>query len=712
MPEKEWIVVPPNTPPKKEWVVVPPAPSTPAQQSWQKARAFEAEQPIGSELEANEITRGFLQSVPYMFGNLVDNTSQLYNSAADYFAPNPEGSPSRVQENQVVIDRNRKGMDEFMGLGENTGVTEDIRNKNALGRVTGEVATAFIPIGAGASLVAKAPAVGKLGVGAGLFAGGAGYGTTIEAGSPEEIRNNMLIGGLTNVAIPVAGKAVQGTVKGGGEVIASLLGPPKLKPKQLAEALRRQAVEETANKTLTSPVLEERKIRRDALSNQGKDFTAEAAAKRTSEAGERAAAAALELKRMDVPPIGKLASPEELGVPLQAEARAQKAALKKDSDAMWKKLTAEMDALEASKTGVGQTISYGQKYKDFIKELNKRASATAGDPQDRQYAKLLLEFVDEKYPMRVKPSHLMEMKRYIAQTAFDPASGFKAIASQRKKEYVARLDDMLGKHFTDPKTGTSPYDLRNKNYENFITKQEKLYSSRFGRKLTGYDKFGVSLNTPTEAAVMVLRDPQAVRAALAQGVSVPTIEATMTRNLANEFDGKTPEAIAKLLQPGGNLYSKLEIPQLARVKEETRKYLTNITDQKQNSLKIDSYNTVAEKFANEASQLDAAAVKSGTSAKNQERKIAVGEKILEAKRAALLGKLNDAEGGDIKEMMAAAKEGFVGNEPKLSEIRRVEKMNVSDDEKRKRIRKILIGAGAAVGLASATRFGLDITAGE
>jgi len=239
MPEKEWIVVPPNTPPKKEWVVVPPAPSTPAQQSWQKARAFEAEQPIGSELEANEITRGFLQSVPYMFGNLVDNTSQLYNSAADYFAPNPEGSPSRVQENQVVIDRNRKGMDEFMGLGENMGVTEDIRNKNALGRVTGEVATAFIPVLGGAGLAAKAPAAAqtltrleKLGdatqraakAGAGLFAGGAAYGATTEARSPEEIRNNMLISGLTNVAIPAAVKAVQGTVKGGGEVIASLLG--------------------------------------------------------------------------------------------------------------------------------------------------------------------------------------------------------------------------------------------------------------------------------------------------------------------------------------------------------------------------------------------------------------------------------------------------------------------------------------------------------
>jgi hypothetical protein len=218
----------------------PSAPSgTPAQQSWQKARAFEAEQPIGSELEANEITRGALQSVPYMVGNLVDNTSQLYNSAADYFAPNPKGRPSRVQENQVVIDRNRRGMDEFMGLGENMGVTEDIRNKNALGRVTGEVATAFIPVGVGAGLAAKAPAagqtltrLGKLGdaskraakAGAGLFAGGAGYGATTEARSPEEIRNNMLISGLTNVAIPAAGKAVQETVKGTGQIAASLLG--------------------------------------------------------------------------------------------------------------------------------------------------------------------------------------------------------------------------------------------------------------------------------------------------------------------------------------------------------------------------------------------------------------------------------------------------------------------------------------------------------
>jgi len=486
---------------------------------------------------------------------------------------------------------------------------------------------------------------------------------------------------------------------------------PKLKPKQLAEALRREAVEETANKTPTSPALEERRIRLADILSQGEGFTAEAAAKRTSEAGELAAAAALELKRMDVPSIGDLASPEELGVLLQTEARAQMTALKEASDKKWTALTDEMDALEASKTGVNQTISYGQEYKDFIKELNKRASATVGDPQDRQYAKLLLKFVDEKYPMKVKPSHLMEMKRYIAETAFDPASGFKAIASRREKEYVDRLDDMLSKHFTDPKTGTSPYDLRNTNYENFITNQKKLYSSRYGRNLTDDDSFGNSLKSPTEAFESVFGDPQAVRAALAQGVSVPTIEATMTRNLANEFDGKTPEAIAKLLQPGGKLYSILEIPQLAKVKEETRKYLTNITDQKQNSLKIDSYNTVAEKFAKEASQLEAAAVKSGTSAKNQERRVASGEKILEAKRAALLGKLNDAKGGDIKEMMALAKEAFVGNEPKLSEIRRVEKMNVSDDEKRKRIRRILIGAGAALGLAAAnTRIGSDTIA--
>lgn len=431
-----------------------------------------------------------------------------------------------------------------------------------------------------------------------------------------------------------------------------------------------------------------------------------AAAKANQEAAQKAAAALQdqESKRV-ITPVGTQATYETIGAKPQAEMLAAKAEREKDASQAWKDTSEEVDRIDASKQGFGTRIAYGQPFKDFIASVTKSANAPAGSPQTKAFYSKILDWFPADNINAIKPSQIMELKRFVAEEANAPAQGFKAIGKERADTIYKQLDNILETHLTDAETGVSPYAQRRDAYSMYKDAWNKDYASKYGKRFTATNVAGDAVSSGTDVARTLFSDPAAMRAAINDGASVPTLLESTASHIANEFKGKSIDAIAEMLQPGTKLSNTLKnVPEMAPLDQATGRYLQEITDQHLNGQRISSYNKVADDFAKAAAQSEKnAAVAQDRIAKGTEtRKAQLSRQVQEsmdtatARQQALMdvqqlrGDLSRVK-DDPKEIIKFARSHFSENQDMLKEIDKIEKMNVSAKEMRSLVLKIVGG---------------------
>jgi hypothetical protein len=514
--------------------------------------------------------------------------------------------------------------------------------------------------------------------------GAAVAGMALPADSGEGVLANMGMSAGLNVAAPAVLGAIGSGAKGVGRYVFQ-----GRDARGASEALRLKTASAVSDAAAnpTSPALEARQAQYVLAQN-------ETAASRAAEEAARKNAAALQAmegKRV-IQPIGEPATREAIGAAPQAEMLGAKAAQKKAANKAWKETTEEVDKIDASKQGFGTRIAYTKPFKDFIASATKEANASVGNPQTKAFYSKILEWFPEGNVNAIKPSQLMELKRFVAETAFDPTSGFKAIAKERSKKLFNQIDNILDKHLTDPKTGATPYKDRNDAYARYKKAWEKDYLSRYGKKFTAQNIFGDAVSSGTDVAKTLFSgDPAAMRAAISQGAKIPTLLKSTASNMANEFEGKSVDEIVKMLKPGSPLMNTLNgVKQLAPLRNASKRYLQDIMDQSQNSLKISSFNKIADDFAK-------AAEKSETAAVRAQGRVTAGKQTLQENLEAFSGDLGRAKDNPA-EIVKLARKHFARNQPMLDEILQIEKKNLSADKLRGIIRGLAIataGGGAA-----------------
>ena len=550
-----------------------------------------------------------------------------------------------------------------------------------------------------------------------------------------------LKGAGTDVAVDAAGAVVGPYVanvaaRAIGSAARGVTGPFGRNARAASEALRGRtassvsAASDTAENDVLSALNEAKRIRATPPSSPALEARRaqyvlnknEASANRTgAETAKKQAAAlqAMEDKRV-IQPIGEPATREAIGAAPQAEMLGAKAAREKAASEAWTEASIAVDAIDASKQGFGTRIAYTKPFKDFIASAKKEANASVGNPQTKAFYSKILEWFPEDNINAIKPSHLLELKRFIAETAFDPASGFKAIAKERSKNLYGQLDNILNKHLTDPKTGATPYKDGNDAYALYKKAWEKDYLSKYGKKFTAENISGDAVSSGTDVSRALFGDPAAMRAAIADGASIPTLLKSSASHVANEFEGKSVDEIVKLLNPKTPLSNTLEnVPELAPLRESVKKYVQEIMDQQQAGIKISGFSNTEDDFAKAAAQSEKAAVTAqdrlvkGTETRRAQLTRQVDKEMDTAttRQKALIdlqelsGDLSSARiRNNPEEIIKIAKLHFKGDQAMLDEIAKIEKMNISAEGKRKvliEMAKWAAGGGVAATVGAA-----------
>ena len=527
--------------------------------------------------------------------------------------------------------------------------------------------------------------------------GAAVAGMALPADSGEGVLANMGMSAGLNVAAPAVLGAIGSGAKGVGRYVFQ-----GRDARGASEALRLKTASAVSDAAAnpTSPALEARQAQYVLAQN-------ETAANRAAEEAARKNAAALQAmegKRV-ITPVGEPATREAIGAAPQAEMLGAKAAREKAASEAWTEASIAVDAIDASKQGFGTRIAYTKPFKDFIASATKEANASVGNPQTKAFYSKILEWFPEGNVNAIKPSQLMDLKRFIAETAFDPASGFKAIAKERSKKLFGQLDDILDKHLTDPKTGATPYKDRNDAYALYKKAWEKDYLSKYGKKFTAENTSGDAVSSGTDVARTLFSDPAAMRAAIADGASIPTLLKSSASHVANEFEGKSVDEIVKLLNPRTPLSNTLEnVPELAPLRQSVQRYVQEIMDQQQAGVKISGFSKTADDFAK-------AAEKSETAAVRAQGRVTAGKQTLQENLEAFSGDLGRAKDNPA-EIVRLARKHFARNQPMLDEILQIEKKNLSADKLRGIIRGLAMttAAGAAGGGVGAA--GIKLMSGD
>lgn len=513
--------------------------------------------------------------------------------------------------------------------------------------------------------------------------GAAVAGMALPADSGEGVLANMGMSAGLNVAAPAVLGAIGSGAKGVGRYVFQ-----GRDARGASEALRLKTASAVSDAAAnpTSPALEARQAQYVLAQD-------EAAASRAAEEAARKNAAALQAmegKRV-IQPIGEPATREAIGAAPQAQMLGAKAAREKAASEAWTEASIAVDAIDASKQGFGTRIAYTKPFKDFIASATKEANASVGNPQTKAFYSKILEWFPEGNVNAIKPSQLMDLKRFIAETAFDPASGFKAIAKERSKKLFGQLDDILDKHLTDPKTGATPYKDRNDAYALYKKAWEKDYLSKYGKKFTAENTSGDAVSSGTDVARTLFSDPAAMRAAIADGASIPTLLKSSASHVANEFEGKGVDEIVKLLNPRTPLSNTLEnVPELAPLRQSVQRYVQEIMDQQQAGVKISGFSKTADDFAKAAEKSETAAVKA-------QGRVTAGKQTLQENLEAFSGDLGRAK-NDPAEIVKLARKHFARNQPMLDEILQIEKKNLSADKMRSLVlsmAKYAVSGGAA-----------------
>ena len=443
--------------------------------------------------------------------------------------------------------------------------------------------------------------------------------------------------------------------------------------------------------------------------------TEAASARAAQETAKKQAAAlqALEDQRV-INPVGTPATREAIGAAPQSEMLAAKAAREAEASKAWKDASVEVDAIDASKQGFGTRIAYTKPFKDFIASVTKEANAPAGSPQTKDFYKKILKWFPKNNINAIKPSHVMELKRFIAEEANAPAQGFKAIAKERADTLYKQLDNILEKHLTNAKTGVSPYAQRRDAYSLYKEAWKRDYLSRYGKKFTAENVSGDAVSSGTDVARTLFGDPAAMRAAIADGASIPTLLKSTASHVANEFQGKGVDEIVKLLQPRTPLSNMLDnVPELASLRQSVQKYVQQITEQQKAGEKISGFNKTAEDFAKRAAQSEKAAVTAQERVVKgvETRKAMIARQVQKsiddatARQQGLMdvqqlrGDLSSARvKNNPKEIISLAKSHFSSDQAMLDEIAKIEKMNISAEKMRSLVlsmAKYAAGGGAA-----------------
>lgn len=479
----------------------------------------------------------------------------------------------------------------------------------------------------------------------------------------------------------------------------------------VSAALKEAKMREAA--PLTTPALEARQAQYVLAQN-------EAAANRAAEEAARKNAAALqeaERKRV-IQPIGEPATREAIGAAPQTEMLAAKAAREKAASDAWKEASEEIDAIDASKQKFGTRIAYGKPFKDFISFVTKEANAPAGSPQTKSFYSKILDWFPEDNINAIKPSQIMELKRFVAEEANAPAQGFKAIAKERAEKLYKQLDNILETHLTNAETGVSPYAKRRDAYSLYKEAWKKDYLSRYGKKFTAENISGDAVSSGTDVARTLFSDPAAMRAAIADGASIPTLLKSSASHIANEFEGKSVDEIVKMLKPKTPLSNMLEnVPELAPLKQSVQKYVQQIIDQEQAGIKISGFNKTADDFAKAAAQAEKNAVMAqerlakGTETRRDQisREVQKSIDTATARQEALMNVqqlrgnlLSERVKNDPKEIIKLAKSHFSNDQAMLDEIDKIEKMGLSAEKMRSLVYKL---AMTAAGAGTATAVG-------
>ena len=488
------------------------------------------------------------------------------------------------------------------------------------------------------------------------------------------------------------------------KALSSVENAAKIGEEDVSAALREAQTARMA--PITTPAIQARNAQYRLAETEA------ASARAAQETAKKQAAAlqALEDQRV-INPVGTPATREAIGAAPQSEMLAAKAAREAEASEAWKDASVEVDAIDASKQGFGTRIAYTKPFKDFIASVTKEANAPAGSPQTKAFYNKILDWFPEDNINAIKPSHVMELKRFIAEEANAPAQGFKAIAKERADTIYKQLDNILEKHLTNAKTGVSPYAQRRDAYSLYKEAWTRDYLSRYGKKFTAENVSGDAVSSGTDVARTLFGDPAAMRAAIADGASIPTLLKSTASHVANEFQGKNVDEIVKLLQPRTPLRNMLDnVPELASLKQSVQKYVQQITEQQKAGEKISGFNKTAEDFAKRAAQSEKAAVTA------QERVV----KGVETRKAMLARQvqksMDDATArqqglmdvqqlrGDLssarvknnpKEIISLAKSHFSSDQAMLDEIAKIEKMNISAEKMRSMV--IFLAKSAAGG---------------
>jgi len=563
--------------------------------------------------------------------------------------------------------------------------------------------------------------------------GAALAGMTLPADDSNNVLANMDLSALLNVAAPPVARAIGGAVGGVVKSKPVQYFFQSKKAKDAAETLRSMtlsSVENAANigERDVTAALNEAKVQRatpistPALEARQAQYVLaqnETAASRAAEEAARKNAAALQAmegKRV-IQPIGEPATREAIGAAPQAEMLATKAAREKAASEAWTEASAEVDRIDASKQKFGTRIAYGKPFKDFIAFATKEANAPVGSPQTKAFYSKILDWFPEGNINAIKPSQIMELKRFVAEEANAPAQGFKAIAKERADSLYKQLDNILENHLTDVKTGVSPYAERRDAYSLYKDAWKKDYLSRYGKKFTAENISGDAISSGTDVARTLFSDPAAMRAAIADGASIPTLLKSSASHVANEFEGKSVDEIVKMLKPKTPLSNTLEnVPELAPLKQSIQKYVQQIMDQEQAGVKISGFSKTADDFAKAASQSEKnAAVAQERLAKGTEtRKAQLSRQVEKSMDTAttrqqalmdvqqLRGDLASARVKDSpKEIIRLAKSHFEGDQAMLDEIAKIEKMDIDAGKMRSLVYKLAVtAAGAGAGTSA------------
>jgi hypothetical protein len=491
------------------------------------------------------------------------------------------------------------------------------------------------------------------------------------------------------------------------KALSSVENAAKIGEEDVSAALREAQTARMA--PITTPAIQAR----NAQYRLAETETASARAAQETAKKQAAALQALEDQKV-IKPVGTPATYEAIGSAPQAEMLAAKAAREAAASKAWKNVSTEVDAIDASKQGFGTRIAYTKPFKDFINFATKEANAPAGSPQTKVFYKKILQWFPKGNINAIKPSDVMELKRFIAEEANAPAQGFKAIGKERADAIYKQLDNILENHLTNAKTGVSPYAQRRDAYSLYKEAWERDYLSRYGKKFTAENVSGDAVSSGTDVARTLFKDPAAMRAAIADGASIPTLLKSTASHVANEFQGKGVDEIVKLLQPRTPLSNMLDnVPELASLRQSVQKYVQQITEQQKAGEKISGFNKTAEDFAKRAAQSEKAAVTAQERVVKgvETRKAMLARQVQKSMDAAtarqqglmdvqqLRGDLSSARvKNNPKEIISLAKSHFSSDQAMLDEIAKIEKMNISAEKMRSlvlSVAKYFAGGGAA-----------------